>query len=313
MFVLYINGCDTQDDEGNRVGCGILRAAGNVFEDKAKVGPLQMTKYEQVRYQNELRERLQKRTGQHLYGWTLEELMALETELDSLEEQKKQAAKTAQAIDPTQVEAVPEASQSQSAQAPVITDEGPHKKEPGRRNAPSSSYDSYEDYDESYYDEPTISEIHYSRDLNGRWRHQSNGEVVYISDDTGTFEAFSSTGQKFADLGIIGMGDIRFYNIRSIGSFSELDDMYWLGGYLLEIKNTVGDEDFSDIAALWRCSPTIFVLDGYTEEPLSVEVESGARDAVIILLPDGDTFMLSTSGARTLQELQNNFTYYRVK
>jgi hypothetical protein len=93
----------------------------------------------------------------------------------------------------------------------------------------------------------------------------------------------------------------------------ELDDMRWLGGYLLEIKNMVGDADFSDIAVLWRCSPTIFVLDGYSEEPISVEVESGDRDAVIILLPDGDTFYLSTSGARTLQELQNNFTYYRVK
>ena len=156
-------------------------------------------------------------------------------------------------------------------------------------------------------------DVEAQRDLNGRWHNPYNGDIVYISGDTGYIEEFNIAGQKFADIGMISKGDVLFHNIRPIGNFSELDDMRWLGGYLLEIKNAVEDTDFSDIAALWRCAKTVFVLDGYTEEPVYIEIESGDRDDVIILLPDGDTFYLSVNGARTIQELKNHHTYYRVK
>jgi hypothetical protein len=313
FFMLYINGCE-KDDETSP-GCFLVQSLGGYMEEKAKAGPLQMTRYEQLRYQNKLRESLQKRTGKHLVGWTLEELMALEAELDRMEKEKKEAALTAQDSETPQVEQGQEVTQSQAAQEPFISDEGPNKRDPADRNAPSSDYGSYDDYDgydDPYYDEAAIQEIVASRDLNGRWRH-SSGETIYISGETGTFEVFNPVHQKFVDLGMISVGDVIFHNIRPIGSFSELDDMRWLGGYLLEIKNMVGDGDFSDIAAIWRCSRTIFGWDGWTDEPLKIEVDSGERDSVLILLPDGDTFYESTRGARTLQELQSGLTYYRVK
>jgi hypothetical protein len=314
FFVLYINGCDTDGENGPSPGCFLVQSLGRVAEEKLETGPLQMTRYEQIAYQNKLRKRLQERTGQHLVNWTLEELMALEAELDRMEKEKKEAAQAAQATEAPQVEGL-EATQSQATQEPFKSDEGPHKRDPGDRNAPSSGYDSFDDYDgydEPYYEEQTTQEIVANRDLNGRWRH-SSGETIYINGETGTFEVFNPVHQKFVNLGMISIGDVKYHNIRPIGSFSELEDMRWLGGYLLEIKNMVGDGDFSEFAALWRCSRTIFVWDGWTDEPKAVEVDSGERDTVLILLPDGDTLYESTRAARTLQELQNELTYYRVK
>jgi hypothetical protein len=267
FFILWASGChlweasrafDSDQKSGESLsGCFVAAAAQGMFETRTNT--------------EKMRQYMEERTGQSFEGWTLYEMQLMEMELDRLEKEKKEAVLQAQDSETPQVEQGQGTTQSQAAQEPFKSDEGPHKKDPQDRNAPSSGYESYEEND-PYYDEAAIQEIVASRDLNGRWRH-SMGEIIFISGQTGTFEVFNPVHQKFVDLGMIQIGDVRLHNIRPITSFSELDDMRWLGGYLLEIKNMVGDGDFSEVAALWRCSRTIFVWDGWTDEPLRIEVD----------------------------------------
>ncbi len=260
-----------------------------------------------------LRRSLEKRTGQSMDGWTLDEMKALEAELDKLEKEKHQAqnqegTQTAEQSQDTAQES------TQSQQQVFESDEGPHKKELGDRNAPSGGYADQEyDYD-TETDEPYTDEQTVNKSIEGRWQHP-NGTVIEISGSTGVFIAFSSYWQLFADHDHISLGMPAYQNIVPVTDISQILEVNKYPDPANDI--TANAENFIEIFEgfdyLWRCSVFHGALDGDTGEPSTAyEATFWSDDAILVMNLNGESFMQYGTMRRSLDDMQR-FTYYRIK